>query len=107
MDTGHIIVFVTVPDRDAGAAIGRKMVEERLAACCNIVPGLRSIYRWKGKICDEAEALCIFKTRSDLFGELRDRVKSLHPYECPEIIAVDIKDGFKGYLDWIDGATGR
>lgn len=106
MDNGHLIVYVTVPDRDFGAVIGRIIVEERLAACCNIIPGLRSIYRWKGKLCDEAEAQCVFKTRSALFERLCERVKALHSYECPEIIAVGIKDAYRPYLDWIDGETG-
>lgn len=105
MDSGYIIVYVTVPDMAFGAVIGKMAVEEGLAACCNIIPGLRSIYRWKGKLCDEAEALCVFKTRGTLFDGLRDRIQALHSYECPEIIAVEIKDGNKSYLDWIDEAT--
>lgn len=106
MNDGYLIVYVTVPDKDVGAVIGKIVVEEGLAACCNIIPGLRSIYQWKGKLCDEAEALCIFKTRVALFDYLRDRIKALHSYECPEIIAVDIKDAFRPYLDWIDAETG-
>ena len=106
MDSGHIIVYVTVPDKDSGAVIGRIVVEEGLAACCNIIPGLRSIYRWKGRLCDESEVLCLFKTRAVLFDRLAERIKALHSYECPEIIAVEVSDAFKPYLDWIDGQTG-
>lgn len=106
MGSGYLMVYVTVPDKDFGAVIGKIVVEEGLAACCNIIPGLRSIYRWKGKLCDEAEALAVFKTRTVLFDGLRDRIKALHSYECPEIIAIEINDAFKPYLDWIDAETG-
>lgn len=106
MKDGYVIVFVTVPDAGAAAEIGRKAVEERLAACCNIIPGLRSIYVWKGKVSDEPEVLCLFKTRGALFEKLKSRIKELHSYEVPEIIAVDIEAGLGEYLGWIDEATG-
>ncbi len=105
MDKGHTVVFSTAPNADEGARIGKAVVEEGLAACCNIVPGLRSIYLWKGKLCDENEALCIFKTRDALFERLKKRIKELHTYEVPEIIAVEITDGLKEYLGWIDEVT--
>lgn len=102
---GHIIVFMTAPNAEEAAAIGRKAVEEGLAACCNIVPGLRSIYRWKGKVSDEPEVLCIFKTRSELFGKLSGRLKELHSYETPEVVYVNIEGGLPDYLAWIDEST--
>ena len=101
----YIIVFVTVPDSQDGARIGRTVVKEGLAACCNVIPGLRSIYVWKGELNDEAEVLCVFKTRSKLFEPLKSRIKELHGYEVPEIIAVDIKEGLTQYLDWISAST--
>ncbi|MEE9613457.1 MAG: divalent-cation tolerance protein CutA [Thermodesulfobacteriota bacterium] len=107
MKEGYVVCMVTAPDAEAGAAMGKKVVEEGLAACCNIVPGVRSIYAWKGKLCDEAEVLCIMKTRAALFEKLKQRVKELHTYEVPEIIALKIEDGLREYLDWIDGATGK
>ncbi|MBI5903776.1 MAG: divalent-cation tolerance protein CutA [Deltaproteobacteria bacterium] len=106
MGGGHIIVFMTAPNQEEGAAIGRKAVEEGLAACCNIVPKVRSIYTWKGKVCDEEEALCVFKTRAALFDALKERIKGLHSYEVPEIVAVEISAGLEAYLGWIYGATG-
>src|SRR5574337_1076386 len=107
MDERYVLVFSTVPSPEEGARIGKAVVEEGLAACCNIVPGLRSIYLWKGKLCDEGEALCVFKTRAELFDRLKDRIKALHTYEVPEIIAVDIKEGHKEYLDWIGSVTAK
>src|SRR3972149_11145766 len=99
---GNIVVFSTAPSGDEAERIGRAVVEERLAACCNVVGGLKSIYTWKGELCSEHEVLCIFKTRRDLFEPLKRRIKELHTYEVPEIIALDITSGLKEYLGWID-----
>ncbi len=100
-----VVVMVTASSEVEAATIGRHVVEEELAACCNIVPSMRSIYRWKGKVCDEAEALCIMKTRAALFTALSERVKELHSYEVPEIISLSIEDGSRDYLDWIAEMT--
>lgn len=102
---GFVAVFMTAPNAEAAAVIGERAVEEGLAACCNIIPAVKSIYMWKGQLCKEDEALVVFKTRGDMFGRLKTRLKELHSYEVPEIIAVDIKDGLKEYLDWIDENT--
>ncbi len=99
--TEEIVALVTAPDEDSAAMIGRTLVEERLAACANIVRGIRSIYRWKGDICDERECLLVIKTASGRFPQLEKRVRSMHPYEVPEIIALEISEGFKPYLQWI------
>ena len=103
--TAFALVLVTVPDAETGARIGRDLVEAGLAACTSVIPGLRSIYTFEGKLCDDAEALCLIKTRRDLYGRLRDRVEALHPYRVPEIIAVPLSDGNAAYLDWIEEAT--
>ncbi|MDH4227884.1 MAG: divalent-cation tolerance protein CutA [Deltaproteobacteria bacterium] len=105
MPSDTVIVFMTVPDEAKGAEIGKTLVTEGLAACCNIVPAIRSIYKWKGEVCDEGEALCIMKTRAALFKTLEKRAKELHPYEVPEIICVDIKDAHQPYLSWISEVT--
>lgn len=102
-----IVVLVTTPSVDKAAEIARALVEERLAACGNIVPGLRSIYTWEGKICDDAEALLILKTEAGLFGAVRDRVVALHPYEVPEVIRLDITEGHAPYLKWITDSVSR
>lgn len=103
---GHIVVMTTVSDDDAAVEIADAVVNEGLAACCNIISGVRSIYIWKGERYDEEEVLCIMKTRSRLFEELKARIIELHGYEVPEVIAIDIKDGHADYLKWIDRATG-
>ena len=106
-DHKHIIVFCTCPDRESGKAIADALVGEKLAACVNILPGIESIYTWKGEICRDAEILLIIKTRAELFPELKDRIISLHSYEVPEIIALPILQGSPEYLKWIDETTDR
>jgi periplasmic divalent cation tolerance protein len=102
--TDYIVVYVTAPENEA-AELAKNLVEERLVACVNIVPGLRSIYWWQGKVEDEPEVLCIMKTRGNLFESLRDRVRELHSYEVEEIIALPIMAGNQPYLDWIKENT--
>jgi len=104
---GYIVVFMTAPNPDAAVQIADAIVGEELAACCSILPGLRSIYMWKGEMYDEHEVLCIIKTRAELFEGLKKRILEMHSYEVPEIIAVDIKAGHGDYLKWIDQVTGR
>jgi periplasmic divalent cation tolerance protein len=99
--TDAIVVLVTTPGPDKAAELARTLVDEQLAACGNIIPHLRSIYRWEGKVCDEPEALLILKTRRALFEPLRARVVQLHPYECPEVLQLGIEAGHAPYLDWI------
>jgi periplasmic divalent cation tolerance protein len=99
--TDALVVLVTAPDADVAATLTRAIVDEGLAACGNLIPGLRSIYRWQGAICDEAEVLILFKTRAERFPALRDRIVSLHPYDCPEVIALTVADGSAAYLRWI------
>jgi periplasmic divalent cation tolerance protein len=101
-----LLVLVTVPDAETGVRIGHALVEEHLAACVNLVPGLRSIYRWQGQLQDESEALCLIKTRRALYDRLRQRVEELHPYQVPEIIGLQPDAGNGPYLSWIWEATG-
>ncbi|MBW1979631.1 MAG: divalent-cation tolerance protein CutA [Deltaproteobacteria bacterium] len=100
----HIVVFVTTPAQQA-PGIARTLVEERLVACVNITPEIRSIYWWQGEIEDDSEVLCMMKTRQELFAALQRRIKAIHPYEVPEIIALPIVAGSQPYLDWIDQNT--
>jgi periplasmic divalent cation tolerance protein len=100
-----VVVFMTAPDADVAGRIANALVNENLVACVNILPGLRSIYRWQGKLCDEPEVLCLMKTRLDLFPALRDRITALHPYQVPEIIALPLVAGSTPYLDWIRSLT--
>ncbi|MGB6064296.1 MAG: divalent-cation tolerance protein CutA [Desulfomonilaceae bacterium] len=101
----YIVCLVTIDDPSKAANIARVLVEKKLAACVNIIPEIQSIYSWKGQICDETERLMIIKTRHNLFHELQMAVKELHPYEVPEIIAVNIEHGLPEYLQWIDDST--
>ena len=95
------IVLCTVPDEAAARQIASALVGERLAACVNIVPGITSVYRWKGGIETALEQLLIIKTTMAVYTPLQDRIHALHPYELPEIIAVSIDQGQPEYLAWI------
>jgi periplasmic divalent cation tolerance protein len=101
----EIVVLITSPDEEEAAKIAGTLVDERLAACVNIIRNVRSIYRWEGKVQDDAEVLMVAKTRRDLFEKLKNRVKELHRYDVPEIIALPIVDGSEGYLNWIRETT--
>jgi periplasmic divalent cation tolerance protein len=103
--TEAVVVLVTCPSAEKAAEIARALVEERLAACGNVVPGIRSIYRWEGKVHDDGEALLVLKTARGRFDELRRRVETLHPYQVPEVIALLVEAGHASYLDWIAEST--
>ncbi len=103
--TEVVAVLVTVPEAGKAADLARALVEERLAACGNVVPGIRSIYRWEGRVQDEGEALLVLKTARRRFPELLARVRALHPYEVPEILAIPVEEGNRAYLDWVDEST--
>lgn len=100
-----IVVYITAPNEDDAAKIARSLVEERFVACVNIVRGVRSIYAWQGTIEDDAEVLMICKTRKELFDALQARVKTLHSYTVPEIIAIPVIAGSADYLGWIHDVT--
>lgn len=95
------VVFVTAPNEAAAAELVRAVVSEGLAACGTLVPGVRSIYRWKGEICEDAEVLVLFKTLASAVDALTARVVALHPYEVPEVLAVPVSAGLPAYLSWI------
>ncbi|MCP3103859.1 divalent-cation tolerance protein CutA [Myxococcus sp. K15C18031901] len=103
--TDACLVLVTAPSADKAAELARTVVEEKLAACGNILPGIRSIYRWEGKVQDDAEAFILFKTRTALFEALRARLVALHPYQVPEVLRVDLAAGHAPYLAWILDST--
>jgi periplasmic divalent cation tolerance protein len=97
---GEIIIFVTSP-HDQSEAIGRRLVEEGLAACVNIVPGIKSIYKWQGELQSDTEELLIIKSHERLWESLEKRVKELHSYDVPEILSISLQSGFQPYLDWM------
>ena len=100
-----LVVFCTCPDEASAARIAHALVEERLAACVNRVPGLRSTYRWRGAVHEDSEVLLVIKTGEDRFEALRERVVALHPYELPELIAVKVAAGLAPYLRWVVAET--
>ena len=98
--TDFLLVFSTFPSAEAARAAGRVLVAERLAACVNLLPGLTSIYVWQGEQHESEETLALVKTRREHYAALEKRLRELHPYETPEIIAVEIGAGLPAYLEW-------
>ena len=98
-------VYITAPDVLTATAIARAVVEERLAACANVLPGATSIYSWQGEVHEDAEVIVFLKTRAELFERLQRRVTELHPYDVPCVLQLPITDGAPAYLAWIREAT--
>ena len=105
MRVSALICFCTCPDPATAERIAMALVAERLAACVNVLPGLRSVYRWKGAVERADEALLLIKTPPDRYHALQDRVQELHPYELPELLAVETDSGLPATLRWIADET--
>lgn len=99
--SSYHVVLNTCPNEQVARAIAGALVEKRLAACVNIVPGIVSVYRWQGQLTEDREVLLIIKSTTDAFPAISDCIQSLHPYELPEIIAVPVDTGLQQYLSWI------
>jgi periplasmic divalent cation tolerance protein len=99
--TDKVVVLSTCGSAEEAGRVARALVEKRLAACVNVLPGVRSVYRWKDAIEDEEEVLLLIKTSRALVEELRGEIERLHSYEVPEVIALAIVDGSEGYLAWM------
>ncbi|AWR97810.1 divalent cation tolerance protein CutA [Acidianus sulfidivorans JP7] len=97
----EIVVITTISEYNSGKRIAKTLVEEKLAACVNIIPYVKSIYTWEGKVVEDDEAILIIKTESDVKDKIIKRIKEIHPYELPEIITLDITGGLENYLNWI------
>ncbi len=102
MEKQHIIVLVTTPNKGEAEKIAQSLLNERLIACANIIGPVHSLFWWQGKIDKAQEHLILMKTRKDLFSKLAEKVKALHSYQVPEIIATPIVEGLKDYLKWLD-----
>jgi len=102
-----LAVFSTFPNPDKAAEVAKTLVSEQLAACVNIVSGVRSIYRWKGELCDEGETLAVIKTTRERYDALKARLVELHPYEVAEVIALPVEAGHAPYLAWVESETAR
>jgi periplasmic divalent cation tolerance protein len=100
-----LLAFCTVPNDEVAAELARSLVEERLAACVQAMPGVASTYRWQGAVHTHAEVLLLIKTTRERFGALKSRLPDLHPYELPELIALDAVDGLDRYLHWVGSET--
>jgi periplasmic divalent cation tolerance protein len=98
-------VYITASDREEALRIGRALVESRLAACANLIDGMKSIYWWGGEIQEDDETILIAKTRESLLPQLVEMVKSIHSYDCPCIISLPILDGNPDYLGWLGSET--
>jgi periplasmic divalent cation tolerance protein len=103
--TDALLVFTTLPSADKAAELAKLLVNERLVACANLLPAIRSIYRWQGELHDENEVLVLLKTRAEHLERLKLRILEVHPYEVPEVLAVPIESGYQPYLDWLAGET--
>ncbi len=95
------VCLCTAPDADVAAALAKGLVEQRLAACVNIVPQIRSVYRWEGEVHDDSEVLLIIKTSDTRFVQMRDWLVEAHPYDVPEVLALPIDDGAPAYVKWV------
>lgn len=102
MNVKFLIIFCTVPDMETAQNISDHLVKEKKAACCNIIPAIRSVYFWKNELQQDGEQLLIIKTREDCYESLQMRIKELHPYSVPEIIAIPIIHGNPEYLNWVN-----
>lgn len=98
------VILCTCPPGEA-ERVARSLLEPELVACVNIIPGLRSLYRWDGAIQDDAEVLLVMKTRATLFSRLEARIREVHPYKVPEILGLDVAEGSLPYLQWVVNST--
>ena len=103
---GVRVVLSTFPDEAKAAEVAHALVNEHLVACVNLVPAVRSIYRWQGAVSDERETLAVMKTTADAVPALTARLLQLHPYETPEVVALDVTGGNAAYLAWVTGSIG-
>lgn len=100
------IVFCTIDSVDAARKLARRLVEDRLAACVNIIENVTSVYKWEDRIEEDAELLLVIKTRDGRLRELMERIRELHPYDVPEILSWPVQRGSRPYLDWVVAETG-
>jgi periplasmic divalent cation tolerance protein len=105
MTPAYVLVLTTLPADADGPGFGRALIEERLAACVNLLPAMESVYRWEGRIEQESERQVVIKTSRDRLVALWDRVRDLHPYEVPEFLVLPIIEGNEAYLRWVGEST--
>lgn len=103
--TDTLMVYCTFPSLESAEAAARQLVDQRCAACVNVLDSVRSVYRWEGEVCVEGECLTISKTTKAGFERLKRSLLEIHPYDCPEVVAVSIADGHEAYLQWVAEET--
>lgn len=103
--TGARVVLITAPTGEPSTALARALVESRVAACVNVIPGVRSCYRWEGAVQEDAEDLLVAKTSEERLPDLIARVQALHPYTVPEVLALPVEAGNASYLQWVLDST--
>lgn len=100
-DINYILVLCTCPDEETATSIAENVVAQNLAACINIIPAIKSIYHWQGNVESAQESLMLIKTQKDKFDSLSNTITTMHPYETPEVISVDMSNGLPEYLKWL------
>jgi periplasmic divalent cation tolerance protein len=105
LEGGILLVFTNLPDRESASRLAEALVEQRLAACVNVLGGCTSVFRWEGAIERAEEIPVLIKTRAARYAEVEALIKSLHPYELPEVVAVPVVRGLPDYLDWVTAET--
>ncbi len=106
-EDGVLIVLTTVGDQESARKVARTLVEERLAACVSVVPGLKSFYWWEGGLTEDSEFLLVIKTLESAYDRLESKLREIHPYQVPEIVALRATRVFQAYLDWMRGEVRR
>ncbi len=106
-DPTAVVVITTMPDEDSAGGLAARLVEERVIACANVLPGITSIYRWEGELQRDAEVLIVMKTSAGRADELTERIGAMHPYDVPEVLVLPVRSGHVLYLDWIAGEVAR
>ena len=105
MPTSLLLILSTTPDRETAAALARTLVEDKLAACVNLIPQVTAIYEWQGRLEESSEVLLLIKTTKHNYLAVESALRAQHPYELPEILAVPVDQGLPGYLDWVERCT--
>ena len=105
MPTSLLLILTTAPDRETATLLAKSLVEQRLAACVNILPQATSVYEWKGKLELSDESLLLIKSTQENYTAVETALRAEHPYELPEILAVPVEQGLQGYLDWVERCT--
>ena len=103
--TDCLLIMTSLPDQDTARSLAHRLLEEKLAACINVMPPMTSIYQWKGEVCEDSEYLLLIKTRQACYAQVETLIRAHHPYQLPEIIATGISHGLPDYLGWIEEST--